>query len=250
MSGAASVEFPAEIPVVLTATIAPNMAGPAAADPEMRLLEYRRVLHFCQQFAPVYFLENSTYPLDRHPDFADSPRLRIRRFAPSKTPEFGKGFQEFEMLDAWLAGEPEPPARWLKITGRYQLLNLATILDDCRHDRERPLLIDRLYWERWARTYLFCAHTAFYQARLQGCYRECDDRAGEQHFIERVLYRRLAPLPPADVQLFRTQPRVQAVAGTTGATYPTGRLQWMVKQGLRQLNRLVDRRHLLYSKAM
>jgi hypothetical protein len=90
--------------------------------------------------------------------------------------------------------------------------------------------------------------TAFYQARLQGCYRECDDRAGEPHYIERVLFRRLASLPAADVHLFKTQPRLQAVAGTTGATYPTGRLQWTVKQFLRRLNRLVDRRRLFYSK--
>ncbi|HUC84936.1 MAG TPA: hypothetical protein VL970_07075, partial [Candidatus Acidoferrales bacterium] len=178
MSEGNRVESPAEIPVVLTATVAPNVTGGAAVDPETRLAEYRSVMEFCQQFAPVFFLENSSYPLERHPEFAGSARLQVRRFAPSPHPERGKGFQEFEMLDAWLATEPEPPARWLKITGRYQLLNLAAVLADCRRDPERPLLIDRLYWQRWTRTYLFCVRSTFYQAHLRGCYRECDDRRG------------------------------------------------------------------------
>jgi len=248
MSAAANVEFQSDIPVVLTATVTPNVTGAAASDPGTRLAEYRRVVEYCQQFAPVFFLENSSYPLERHPEFAASPRLRIRRFAPSKSPERGKGFQEFEMLDAWLASEPEPPARWLKITGRYQLLNLATLLADCRQDPDRPLLMDQLYWQHWARTYVFCARSTFYQAQLRGQYRECDDRQGGNRYIERVLFRHLAPRPAADVQLFKTQPRLQAVAGTDGATYPTGQLQWTVKQCLRRLNRLVNRRYLLYSK--
>src|SRR5215469_10598384 len=100
-----ATHFQSEIPVVLTATIKPNVTGAAAMNPETRLAEYRQVMQFCKQFAPVYFLENSTYPLESQPDFANSDRLRVRRFTPSKNPERGKGFQEFEMLDAWLASE-------------------------------------------------------------------------------------------------------------------------------------------------
>ncbi|HEX5398089.1 MAG TPA: hypothetical protein VFY06_03470, partial [Verrucomicrobiae bacterium] len=102
---------PDELPIVLTATIIPNAPGAVAVDPQTRLAEYLRVAQFCRQFAPVFFLENSSYPLERHPEFAESPRFRVRRFPPSASPERGKGFQEFEMLDAWLASEPQPPAR-------------------------------------------------------------------------------------------------------------------------------------------
>jgi len=237
--------FQSQIPVVLTATIQPTVTGAVASNPETRLAEYRWVVQFCQQFAPVILLENSSYPLAQHPEFADSPRLRVRRFAPSKTCERGKGFQEFEMLDNWLASESRPPARWLKLTGRYQLLNLAAILAECRRDQNQPLLIDQLHRQQWARTYLFCVRSEFYQARLQGLYRECDDRQGDDYFIERVLYRHLAPLPAAEVRLFKTQPWLRAVAGATGANYPSGRPQWLVKQCLRHLNRLVNRRRLL-----
>jgi hypothetical protein len=240
-----AADFHPEIPVVLTATVTPNVTG-AAGNPESRLAEYRQVMQFCQQFAPVFFLENSSYPLERHPEFAESPRLRIRRFSPSQSGERGKGFQEFEMLDAWLAAEPHPPARWLKITGRYQLLNLAAILADCRRDQARALLLDQLYRRKWARTYLFCVATPFYQTQLQGLYRQCDDRRGADYFIERVLFRQLAQAPAGQVRLFQTQPRLRAIAGTSGAAFPSGRFQWLAKQCLRALNRLVNRRYLLY----
>jgi hypothetical protein len=241
-------EFQTEIPIVLTATIKPNVTGAAAANPETRLAEYLAVVEFCQQFAPVFFLENSGYPLEGHPQFAESARLRVRRFAPSASPERGKGFQEFEMLDAWLASEPSPPARWLKITGRYQLLNLATMLAECRRSADAALLIDQLNRRQWARTYLFCASTDFYRTHVQGLYRQCDDRAGEFYFIERVLFRALEKMPASQVRLFQTQPHLHAVAGTTGAAYPRGKFQWAVKQFLRRLNRLVDQRSLRYAR--
>jgi hypothetical protein len=237
-------EPPAELPIVLTATIIPNVAG-AAANPETRLAEYRQVLQFCLQLAPVIFLENSGYPLERHPEFAESPRLRVRQFAPSKNPERGKGYQEFEMLDAWLAAEPSPPARWLKITGRYQVLNLAAILAECRAQKN-PLIIDQVARSRLARTYLFCADTEFYQRQMRGKFQQCDDRTGE--FIEKVLFREFQKAPPPEICSFKTQPRISAVAGTSGANFPTGIFQWRVKQSLRWLNRLADKRRLWYSR--
>lgn len=239
-------EFQAEIPVVLTATITPNVTGSASLNPETRLAEYRQVLQFCQQFAPVIFLENSGYPLEHHPEFAESPRLRVRRFAPSASPERGKGYQEFEMLDAWLAAEPQPPARWLKITGRYQVLNLAAMLAECRRAQNSPLIIDQVARARQSRTYLFCADTAFYQQHIRGLFQRCDDRTGD--FIERVLFRELKKSPQQAVCSFKTQPRICAVAGSSRSAFPTGIFQWRIKQSLRWLNRLVDQRRLWYSR--
>jgi hypothetical protein len=239
-------QHPDELPVVLTATIAPNVTGTVSTKPEVRMAEYRRVLQFCLQFAPVIFLENSNYSLARHPEFAESPRLRIHRFPPSASPERGKGFQEFEMLDAWLATEPQPPARWLKISGRYQLHNLAAILDECRAEQRSGLVIDQVARTSLARTYSFCTDTDFYRQQLRGLYQQCDDRTGE--WIERVLFRKLKTVPAGKVRFFVTQPRIAAIAGSSGAAFPNGRGQWRVKQMLRNLNRLVDRKYLLYSR--
>jgi hypothetical protein len=233
-----------EFPVVLTGTIIPNVTGATAMNAEKRLAEYRQVLQFCLQFAPVIFLENSGYPLERHPEFTESPRLRVHRFPPSASPERGKGFQEFEMLDAWLATEPQPPARWLKITGRYRLINLPALLAECRGEQRFPLLIDQLKRQEMARTYLFCTRTDFYVTHLKNLYRQCDDRSGD--WIERVLFRELEKLPVGQVRFFKNQPRFQAQAGSSGKAFPTGKLQWFAKQGLRHINRLVDKRYLRY----
>jgi hypothetical protein len=235
-----------EIPIVLTATIIPHQAAAAAANPETRLAEYLKTLAFYRQFAPVILLENSGYPLERHLEFAPTPRLRVRRFPPSANPERGKGYQEFEMLDAWLAAEPDPPSRWLKITGRYQILNIQSLLEECRPDDRAGLIVDQAPRAGMARTYAFCAGTDFYRKRLLGLYRQCDDRTGA--WIERMLFRELKNCPAKEVRLFATQPRIRAVAGSSGAAFPTGRGQWLVKQILRRLNRFVDRRYLWYPK--
>ena len=214
-----------ELPIVLTATIISNLVEATTESPEKRLDEYRRVLDFCLSHAPVIFLENSGYPLEQHSEWRETDRLRIHRFDRSKFPERGKGYQEFEMLDEWLNSEPQPPTRWLKISGRYQVLNLAAILDECRRDRECPLVIDQLARSRQVRSYLFFSSTAFYRERILGCYRECDDRTGE--WIERVLFRELEKEKREPIRCFKTQPRICAVAGSSGNPHSTGKLTWL-----------------------
>lgn len=233
-----------EIPIVLTATVIPNGVTAAASDPENRLREYMAALAFYLDFAPVFFLENSAFPLEKYPEFRETERLRVRRFQPSANPEMGKGYQEFEMLDAWMSSETHPPEQWLKISGRYQILNVSAILEACRRAADVPLIIDQVRRSAMARTYFFCARTEFYRSEIKGLYRQCDDRTGE--WIERVLYRKLKSVN--NVRTFLTQPRISATAGGTGASFPTGRGQWICKQVLRRLNQLVDRRYLWYSK--
>jgi hypothetical protein len=48
--------------------------------------------------------------------------------------------------------------------------------------------------------------------------------------------------------MFKTQPHFRAQAGSTGLAYPSGHLQWFIKQCLRRINRLVDERRLHYSR--
>ena len=148
--------------------------------------------------------------------------------------------------DDGLAAEAEPPSRWLKITGRYQILNIQSLLDECRRDGRAGLIIDQVPRAGMARTYSFCAATDFYRNRLLGLYRQCDDRTGA--WIERILFRELTNCPAKEVHLFATQPRIRAVAGSSGAAFPTGRGQWLAKQTLRRLNRFADRQYLWYPK--
>jgi hypothetical protein len=236
--------MPGEIPIILTATVIPNGVAAAVSDPEKRLREYIAALEFYLQFAPVFFLENSGYSLETHPEFRQTERLQVRQFRPSAKPERGKGYQEFEMLDAWMSSEAQPPERWLKISGRYQILNISSVLAGCLPAANVPLIIDQARHSRMARTYFFCASTHFYQSEMKDLYRQCDDRTGE--WIERVLFRKLNSA--RNVRYFITQPRISATAGGSGASFPTGRGQWFCKQVLRRLNQIVDRRYLWYSK--
>jgi hypothetical protein len=234
-----------QMPIVLTATIIPNQVA-GSANPQARLKEYLNTLEFYLQQAPVIFLENSGYPLERHGEFAETSQLRVKKFPPSAHPERGKGYQEFEMLDAWLATEKNPPTRWLKISGRYQLHNIDALLAECRTEQRCGLIIDQVARTGVARTYSFCVDTGFYRQQMRGLYQQCDDRTGE--WIERVLFRKLKTVPASKVRFFVTQPRITAIAGSSGAAFPNGRGQWLVKKMLRNLNRLVDRKYLLYSK--
>ena len=233
------------MPIVLTATVIPNGVK-SAFGPQARLAEYIKVLKFYLQFAPVIFLENSGYPLEQHSEFSETSRLQVRRFKPSANPGRGKGYQEFEMLDAWLAAEPHPPARWLKISGRYQICNIERILNECQAAQGNALIIDQLKHRVSARTYLFCVDTAFYQQRLRGLYLQCDDDKG--NWIEQMLFLAMKDVPATAVRLFKTQPHLAATDGSSGTPFPSGRGQWLFKQIFRSLNRLLDRKYLRYQK--
>jgi hypothetical protein len=230
-----------EMPIVLTATVIPNDVPTAAADPQVRLAEYIRTLNFYLQFAPVVFLENSGYPLARHPEFCENARLQVKQLPLSANPKRGKGYQEFEMLDAWLEAEPNPPVRWLKISGRYQICNIDRVLAECQSGRQSAMIIDQLKRRHFARTYLFCVDTDFYRQQLRRLYQQCDDPAG--NWIERVLFQKLKDIPAETVCLFKTQPRLMATDGSSGIAFPSGRGQWFAKQIWRSLNRQLDQKY-------
>jgi hypothetical protein len=234
-----------ELAIVLTATIVPNAAFTAYADPEVRRREYLEAIRFYRQFAPVYFIENSAYRLSDDAEFREAGGLMIRKQPVSTARERGKGYQEFEMLDSWLASEVAPPRRWIKITGRYLYLNFGALLADCHRSAAR-MIIDQCPRSSKARGYLFCVETEFYSERLAGIYRECDDEAGE--WIEHALYRRLSGLPTSEVRLFSEEPRLQAISGSTGESISATPLKFAAKRLLRRVNRVFDKQFLWYTR--
>ncbi len=239
-----------DIAIALTGTIIPNAAFTTYADPAIRRREYLEAIRFYRQFAPVYFLENSSYRLSEDAEFCEASgrepfELMIRKQPVSTAREKGKGYQEFEMLDAWLAGEPAPPGRWVKITGRYLYLNFAALLADCRRQKAARMIIDQCPRSAKARGYLFCVETEFYREHLTGIYRECDDGAGQ--WIEHALYRRLSGLPASDVRLFAEEPRLRAISGSTGGSITTTPLKFAAKRALRRVNRVFDQQYLWYT---
>lgn len=235
-----------DIAIVLTGTIIPNAPFTAHNDPQIRRREYLQAIKFYREFAPVYFLENSVYPLSDDVEFNQFSDVTIRQCPASSSPERGKGYQEFEMIDGWLMSEMPPPQRWIKITGRYIYRNFSKLLVDCRYERRAQIIIDQCALSQFARSYLFCVESDFYREHIAGIYRECDDNAGE--WIERVLYRHLAKLQKSYARLFSLEPRLTGVSGTTGGSIETKPSRYLVKRILRKLNYTLDRRQLWYTR--
>ena len=120
-----------EIPIVLTGTIIPNTnIRMKHLDAEKRRKEYLNCINYYRNFAPVYFLENSSYPVEEDLEFTSIPNVEIRKFPVSSFPEKGRGFQEFEMIDSFIKNEKNIPNKFLKITGRYFYTNIKDILID------------------------------------------------------------------------------------------------------------------------
>lgn len=235
------------IPIVLTATVTPNAVTGFATDPDLRKAEYLRALQFYSRFSDkIFFLENSRYPLHVENGFQKNENVELRELPPSTDPERGKGFQEFEMLDAWLTTTTLLPERWLKISGRYLIRNIAEVLEECRREKRASLIIDQSARSRLARTQAFYVTTEAYRNFIQGAYRDCDDRTGD--WIERVLFQILKKAPDLNVRFFKHRPKIEGREGTMGKAYPSGILGAAFKQILRSGNRVFDERYLWFAR--
>lgn len=133
-----------EIPIVLTGTIIPNTnIRMKHLDAEKRRKEYLNCINYYRNFAPVYFLENSSYPVEEDLEFTSIPNVEIRKFPVSSFPEKGRGFQEFEMIDSFIKNEKNIPNKFLKITGRYFYTNIKDILNECYQNKDRCFIINQ-----------------------------------------------------------------------------------------------------------
>lgn len=231
--------------IVLTGTIIPNSTMVVISDPTIRRNEYLKAINFYRQFAHVFFLENSSYPLMSDAEFTAIPNLSIRKFAPSKFFERGKGFQEFEMLDKWIESETTLPQKWLKITGRYIYYDIDKILNDCNSNQESKIIIDQHIFFKRAQTAIFCVNTDYYKQNIYGIYHLCDDRTGE--WVERVLYRKLMTLKNSDFQIFSFHPSFAGTSGSTGQSYKNKTWIHSIKLAARKINFLIDKKYIWYS---
>jgi hypothetical protein len=221
--------------IVLTAAIIVSTGADAVAEAAIRRQQYLTALRYYAGFAPVYFLENSGYDLLSDADFTAVPGVRLRQIPAQANENRGKGYREFHALDIWHDTESEPPSRILKITGRYLFANVADLLAECRGAPADVLFFDRYKGDSIALTSLFSLSWADYGKYLRGLYHEVNDPAGL--WIEHVVYRALADVP---CRLFRHEPDVGGVSGSSGQEMRTGRFKFFLKQAARTVNRLFD----------
>lgn len=229
-----------DIGITLTGTIAPNSTFVAHSDPKTRRLEYLNAINYYKKFAPVYFLENSDYPLLDDKDFVDAG-VFLRKFQPSLHFNKGKGYQEFEMIEKWLESEEYLPERFIKITGRYIIVNFQRIFNECLAERSDCLVIDQLAGRRVALSRLFYTGSGYYEKYLKGLYLDSDDAKND--WVERVLYRKIMMSGMAS-KIFSVEPWFCGVEGSSGMDIGTNRIKYLIKYAMRRFNYMFDKRRL------
>ncbi len=232
------------IAIVLTGTITPNTnLVNKYLDPQARRNEYLAAINFYRQFGEVYFLENSTYELDRDPEFRDIPNVNIRKFPVSNFPDRGKGFQEFEMIDAWIDSETNLPDKWIKVTGRYIYEEFGRILKECDRNTQ-SITINQYLFAKWADVALFCTTTSFYKSYLLGIYQQCNDSTG--WCMEKVMNANLSKLSKTSFLRFKIYLKCSGIAGSTGKVISN---VWLdaINSTVMRLNYFLDKRYMWIS---
>jgi hypothetical protein len=228
--------------IVLTGTIIPNVnAQLKHRNFSIRKSEYLAAINFYNKFAPVYFLENSTYPLLDDDQFKNLANTFIRKFPISESPQKGRGFQEFEMIDNWLNKENNVPTRILKITGRYIYENIQDILRECHQNFQVDLLINQYRLSGFTESAIFYVNTAYYRQQIAGLYEECDDRTG--WFIEKALHQRLQSADTRVCQRFKHSLVCTGIEGFSGQKM---RHDWRdrINRNVATISYMLDKKYL------
>jgi hypothetical protein len=230
--------------ILLTGTIVPNTISCSYSDPEIRRREYLDSIRYYSQYGPVYFLENSQFPIDTDEEFHSIKNLYLRKFPPSKSFYKGKGFQEFEMINKWLINEPNPPKRFVKITGRYKVKNFIRILEECRLEQNPCIIIDQSSKiKKWAYTQLFYCHTRYYLENFSNLYLESDDSL--HFYIENVFFNKLQNSRLC-FRVFNNEPIFTGFSGTTGKKIEKMQIRQKLNKVLREMNKIFSNQYLYY----
>ena len=224
---------------LITATIEPNVPDLVQVDITQRKADYLNALKFYRKALdiPIYFLENSNYDLAGDKDFQEifKTGVELLKFPVSTKPELGKGYQEFQLLDAAISGLPDEFKSIIKLTGRYRVENIV----DLSELSTTGLIADLHRKMEVAITGCFIAERGFYEQHMQGLYEKCNDAAGE--WIERVLYRKIKEEHLWDkVSMFPENPTYKGVPGSHDGTLERHPLKMKLRNAERKVLRALN----------
>src|ERR1700757_1216207 len=121
--------------LLITGTIVPNSNFVAHTNVEQRRNEYYESLQFYSDSFKndsLFFLENSSYDFEKDGAFKKmltDRKITLLKFPVSDKFNQGKGYQEFEMLDRAVEHLSIEYNSFIKITGRYKVMNLKQLTD-------------------------------------------------------------------------------------------------------------------------
>lgn len=205
--------------ILITGTIVPNSIFVAHTSIEQRKQEYIDGLIFYKEQFPnddIYFLENSSYDFNTDESFHKLFRdhyITLIKFPVSTKTQEGKGYQEFEMLDTAIENLKDKYVYFVKVTGRYKVLNIKEIIKT----NGILLIADSHKRHKVTQTNVFCVNTNFYQSYLKQLYLKANDAEGI--FIEHVVYDKLIKDQLLQkTSLFYKNPIIIGFSGSYGGT--------------------------------
>lgn len=230
--------------IILTATIEPQINGGKFTSKE-RFKMYSDTLEYYSKVIgkkyPIFLFENSSADLSDWIKFKDKLNLTVIQFNPSKSEnnDFdnnkGKGYNEFLMIkkgiqEISISNNKYERIYFLKITGRYALLNILDIIKEIEKNIMKHnylfmgdikdtciyKLIGRdTLSSHWGDSRFFCAELNFYKNHMKECYKEMDDYLegswAEDYFLR---FSRTNRKDKSFKFRFKTQVRFNGISGT------------------------------------
>ena len=216
--------------LLITGTIVPNSNFVTHTNAQQRRDEYySSLLFYSDSFKEddMFFLENSLYDFTSDIEFRQllsDKNITLLKFPVSDKFDLGKGYQEFEMLDAAIDKLSEKYNSFIKITGRYKVWNLMQ-LTDFYYD---GLVADFHKKLKVTQTNVFYASKNFYTSHIKGTYLKVDDSKGI--YIEKVIYEKVhAEGLEKKVRLFSSNPVITGISGSYGGTLHRNKIKMMIR---------------------
>lgn len=227
-----------KLAVLVTGTIVPNSNFVAHQNIDNRRQEYIDGLNFYREQLPeidIYFLENSSYDFENDKEltaFFSSKNIILIKFPVSDKFSEGKGFQEFEMLDNSIERLSSQYENFVKITGRYKVLNIKKLLTQGLKyfigDSHKKMAVTQ--------TNVFITTAAFYKHHLKGLYLKVNDSEGK--FIEHMVYNKIRDEKLFNqVDLFFENPLITGFSGSYGGTLNRNKYKLIIRNLERKILR-------------
>jgi len=232
--------------LLITGTVVPNSNFVVHTNIEQRLEEYYEGLLFYSAEFPnddIYFLENSIYDFSTDKKFQQlfsDKKITLLKFPVSDKTEQGKGYQEFEMLDNAIKQLSGKYYSFIKITGRYKVLNLFELTDFvCT-----GLVADCHKKTKVVQTNVFYSTMDFYNKHLKGLFSKADDSKGI--FIEHVVYRKIvSSATKNEITLFASNPIITGTSGSYGGTLGRNKYKMLLRNVERKVLRILGIKQFL-----
>lgn len=225
--------------LLITGTVVPNSNFVAHTNAEERRNEYyNSLLFYSDNFKEddLFFLENSAYDFEKDGEFkkmlADR-KIELMKFPVSDKFSQGKGYQEFEMLDKAIEKLSNEYTSFIKITGRYKVINLKQLVDFTSDG----LVADFHKKLKVTQTNVFYVSGDFYKSYLKNLYLEVDDSKGA--YIEKIVYNKIeVEKLKKRVRLFSSNPIIVGVSGSYGGTLNRNKVKMKMRNAERKLLRV------------